>query len=315
LPAGYWEPLHNAGGEVRQFNPINLNRLWIRNHRKLLVCDRRVAFVGGFNIAPEYEGDGVKHGWCDVGLKLSGPLVAPLADSFDDLFERADFHHKHFMRLRRTGNKKRVGRANEQILLIGPGRGASPLKYALKADLAQAGRVQIMMAYFLPPRQFRRDLRRVARRGGQVQLILAGRTDVPLSKLATQSLYRRFLRGKIEINEYQPQILHAKLIIVDDVVYVGSSNLDPRSMHINYELMLRFESSALAAEAREIFAESMAQSRRVTAGEWLKANTFWNRLKRRWAHFLLTKIDPYLARRQWRALPKLRGFSGRKSAG
>jgi phosphatidylserine/phosphatidylglycerophosphate/cardiolipin synthase-like enzyme len=86
-------------------------------------------------------------------------------------------------------------------------------------------------------------------------------------------------------------------------------------MHINYELMLRFESSALAAEAREIFAESMAQSRRVTAGEWLKANTFWNRLKRRWAHFLLTKIDPYLARRQWRALPKLRGFSGRKSAG
>jgi len=304
LPGNYWQALHRAGGEVRQFNPLTLGRLWIRSHRKLLICDERVAFVGGFNIAPEYEGDGAHRGWFDVGLRLGGPLVAPLAGSFADQFERADFRHQRFSRLRRTGAKKAVVQAREQLLLSGPGRGSSPLKHALKLDLARAGRVQIMMAYFLPPASLRRDLVRVARRGGQVQLILAGPTDVLLSKFATQSLYRRLLRGRVEIYEYQPQILHAKLIILDDTVYVGSSNLDPRSLHINYELMLRLENPELAAGARQIFADCLARSRRMTAVEWRRSHTFWGRLKRRWACFLLTKIDPYLARRQWRSLPK-----------
>ncbi len=71
----FWEPLQRAGGEVRVFNPMALRRVTIRNHRKLLVCDERMAFVGGFNISPEYEGDGITDGWCDVGLKIEGPLV------------------------------------------------------------------------------------------------------------------------------------------------------------------------------------------------------------------------------------------------
>jgi phosphatidylserine/phosphatidylglycerophosphate/cardiolipin synthase-like enzyme len=83
LPAHFWDSLRSAGGEVRQFNPVTLKRLIIRNHRKLLVCDGRVAFVGGFNIATEYEGDGVKSGWCDVGLKIEGALVAQLELSFE----------------------------------------------------------------------------------------------------------------------------------------------------------------------------------------------------------------------------------------
>jgi cardiolipin synthase len=68
LPATFWDPFTTAGGEMRIFNPIALHRMSIRDHRKLLVCDEEIAFVGGFNIAPEYEGDGVKCGWCDVGI-------------------------------------------------------------------------------------------------------------------------------------------------------------------------------------------------------------------------------------------------------
>jgi cardiolipin synthase len=206
LPGSFWEPLRNAGGEVRQFNPIALKRFWIRNHRKLLVCDERVAFVGGFNVAPEYEGDGVKCGWCDVGLKLEGRLAPQLAVSFDEMFARADFRHKHFVRLRKLGAKKIVALPTEQILFSGPGRGRSPIKRALRKDLARAKQVQIIVAYFLPTRRIRRDLMRVARRGGRVQLILAGKSDVFLSMLAAQSLYRRFLSGNVEIHEYQPQI-------------------------------------------------------------------------------------------------------------
>src|SRR6476659_9685141 len=171
LPTAFWDPLRNAGGEVRVFNPISLNRMSIRNHRKLLVCDQRVAFVGGFNIAPEYEGDGVRCGWCDVGMKIEGALAARLAVSFEDMFARADFRHKPFMRLRRFTAKKSVSWPTEQILFSGPGRGRSPLKSALQEDLATARNVKMVIAYFLPTWRLRRDLGRVSQQGGKVQLI------------------------------------------------------------------------------------------------------------------------------------------------
>jgi cardiolipin synthase A/B len=302
LPGNFWEPLHSAGGEARVFNPLALNRFGIRNHRKLLVCDERIAFIGGFNIAPEYEGDGIERGWCDLGLKLEGPLARPLAVSFEEMFARADFRHKRFIRLRRFSARNPATGSTEQILFSGPGRGPSPIRHSLHLDLAQARDVRIIVAYFLPTRQLRRDLVRVVRRGGKVQLILAGKSDVPLSQLAGRSLYRRLLKGGIEIYEYEPQILHAKLVIVDDAVYVGSSNLDQRSLQINYELMIRFQRSDIADQARGLFADNLKLCQQVTRKSWRESRTFWRRLKQRWAYFLLVRIDPYIARQQWRAL-------------
>jgi cardiolipin synthase len=303
LASAFWEPLLAAGGEVRQFNPLTLDRWGIRNHRKLLVCDGRVGFIGGFNIASQYDGDGVTSGWFDLGLKITGPLAAQLAASFEQMVARAEFQHKRFIRLRKTTAKKTVQTPAEQLLLSGPGRGRSPIKRALRGDLARAADVQIMAAYFLPTWRLRRDLGRIMRHGGTVQLILPGKSDVRVSQLAGQSLYRRFLKAGAQIHEYQPQVLHAKLIIADDVVYVGSANLDPRSLDINYELLVRFQNQDMAAEARAIFAESLKHCRLVTREEWRKSRTIWGRLKQRWAYWLLVRIDPYVARRQWQDLP------------
>jgi cardiolipin synthase len=107
----------------------------------------------------------------------------------------------------------------------------------------------------------------------------------------------------VEIFEYQPQILHAKLVIIDDVVYVGSANLDQRSLLINYEVMIRFHSREIADQAREVFAHNLKNSERVTRESWRKARTFWQRMEQRFAYFVLVRLDPYFARRQWRALP------------
>ena len=115
LPGDFWEPLRAVGGEVRCFNSAALMRLSFRNHRKLLVCDKQVAFVGGFNIAHEYEGDGVHAGWRDLGLKLEGPLAAQLAVSFEEMFARAEFRHKRFTRLRRFPVDKSAIWPSEQI--------------------------------------------------------------------------------------------------------------------------------------------------------------------------------------------------------
>jgi cardiolipin synthase len=303
LAAAFWQPLRAAGGEVRQFNPLALDRLGIRNHRKVLVCDERIAYVGGFNISSDYDGDGVTSGWCDLGLKVGGHLPEQLAATFEEMFARADFQHKRFIRLRRSTARKMVLTPHEQLLLSGPGRGPSPVKRALRGDLIRASNVQIMVAYFLPTWRIRRDLTRIARRGGTVQLILPGKSDVLVSQLAGQSLYRRFLKAGVQIHEYQPQVLHAKLIIADDVVYVGSANLDPRSLDINYELMIRFDHPDMAAQARVIFADRLAHCRQITREEWRKSRTIWRRLKQRWAYWLLVRIDPYIARRQWQELP------------
>lgn len=302
LPANYFEALTTIGGEVRWFNPITLKRFGIRNHRKLLVCDEQVAFVGGFNIASEYDGDGVTHGWCDIGIQIERSLTAQLAASFNEMFALADFRYKRFMRLRRFTAKKIVAAANELLLLSGPGRGPSPIHRALRRDLARARTVQVMMAYFLPTWRLRRALMRVARRGGKVQLILAGKSDVFLSQLAGRSLYRRLLRAGIEIYEYQPQILHAKLIIINGAVYVGSANLDPRSLYINYELMLRFQDKKITAGAQAVFAKNLKLCERIEQTAWRKSRTVWRRLKQRWAYFLLARVDPYVALRQLRTL-------------
>ena len=299
----FWQPLRKAGGEMRWFNPLTLRRFNIRNHRKLLICDQQVGFIGGFNIAPEWEGDGVTRGWRDLGLQINGPLAQELSASFDEMFARADFKHKRFIRLRKRPVKHPISDQAADLLLSGPGRGRSPIKMALRRDLAQARTVQIVAAYFLPPRRLRRALMHVARRGGRVQLVLPGKSDVPLIRLAAHSLYQRLLRAGVEIYEYQPQILHTKLVIVDAVVYAGSSNLDTRSLNINYELLVRLNGERLLAEARDIFSEHLSRSRQVHRMIWRKSRTLWNKLRERLAFLFFARFDPYVAWRQWKAMP------------
>lgn len=296
LSASFWKPLTDLEGKFRWFNPIKFGSIPYRNHRKLIVCDDKIAFVGGFNIAPEYEGDGVTTGWRDLGMRIEGPLAAELGESFDQSFARADFEHLPLVRLRKSTSRATISAESWRLLLSGPGRGYNFLKKTLATDLGNAQTVRIVCAYFLPTWRLRHEMESVTRRGGRVQLILAGKSDVRLSQLATQKLYRRLLKRGIEIYEYQPQVLHAKLFLIDEQVYVGSSNLDARSLNINYELMVRLTDPAAVAEAREIFDEILAHSQRIDAATWARSRSFWTKLREEWAYFLLGRVDPWWAR-------------------
>jgi cardiolipin synthase A/B len=302
LPGNFFNPLVAAGAEVRRFNPLHLWRFGVRDHRKLLICDESTIFIGGFNIADEYDGDGVTQGWCDLGLRIENPTLAgELAASFEKLFALADFHRKPLLRLR-AFKRKRKSKTIGKFLSIHPGRGASSFQAALYHDLARARDVRIVSAYFLPTRRVRRDLMRVARRGGRVQLLLAGKSDVPVSQMAARSLYSRLLKAGVEIYEYQPQILHAKMVLTDGIIYIGSSNLDVRSLNLNYELMLRFEDKKAATEAQEIFESALKHSRKIELHQWRITQTFWSRWKNHWSHFLVARIDPFVALRQFRTM-------------
>lgn len=302
LPDSFWEPLRQAGGEARWFNPLSLGRWGFRDHRKLLICDESIAFVGGFNVAPEYTGNGVQEGWCDHGVKVTGAPAADLAEAFDAMFARADFRHPRLVRLRRSQARHHLAHPDCEILLSGPGRGRNPIKRWLHQDLKNAREVRLISAYFLPTWRIRRELGRVVRRGGRVQILLGAKSDVPVAQFAARSLYGRLLRAGIEIYEYQPQILHAKLIILDGVAYIGSANLDNRSLHINYELMLRLTTPTAVTGARALFEQDLAHAQRLELRAWKRSTSFWEKLKQRWAYFLLARVDPLIARRQLRYL-------------
>lgn len=301
LPSDYWAGVVAAGGACRVFNPLDLGRIAFRDHRKLLVCDDRAAFVSGFNISRHETGDGITRGWRDVGLKLNGPVVGDLAASFDRMFAMAEFKHRRLPRLRLPvrGRQHPSPRLSSPTLLNGgPGRAVNPIKRTLLRDLQQARSIHIISAYFLPTRRVLRALMHAARRGRQVTLITAGLTDVPLARYAGRSLYSRLLRAGVRIYEYEAQILHTKLIVAGDVVYVGSANLDIRSLTINYELLVRIESREQAEEAERIFGRHLPHCRPIRRAAWRASRGWWERILERMAHLLLARVDALFARRQ-----------------
>src|SRR5688500_3913756 len=279
LPEKFWDPFIQAGGQFKWFNPLKLKRLGFRNHRKVLVVDDTIAFVGGFNVAPEYQGDGVTKGWHDLGLQVPPSLARELAATFDVMFALADYRHRRLARYRRSSVAKLAETPDGQLLTNAPGRGPYVMKGTLLRDIHHARNVDIISAYFLPPRQMRRAMMRASRQGRTVRLVLAGKSDVKLSQLASRYLYKSLLRAGVQIYEYQPQILHTKLYLFDDVFYVGSANMDKRSLLVNYELLVRVKNEELAEYGRAIFQNTLAHCARITPAEWRASHTIWSRFK------------------------------------
>jgi len=299
LPASFFAPLLAAGGAVRFFNPLRFSRFGVRDHRKLLVCDRQTAFIGGANLAHEYDGDGITRGWLDLMLKIDDAEIAVrLAAEFERMYSAADFAHGSLPRLRAFRHRRQTTGDDPKIFAIKPGRGTDAYQRALHRDLAHARSADFIAPYFLPTRRLRKLLGKILRRGGRVRLLLPARCDVPLARAAAMIYYHRLLRRGVEIYEYQPQILHAKLCRVDDKVFAGSSNLDVRSFKLNYELMLRFTDHATVTGAKDIFTAALAHSTRIELETFRQSQTFWQRVKNYWAHFLIARIDPLVALRQ-----------------
>ena len=317
LSEKFWDSFIEAGGEFKWFNPIKLKRLGFRNHRKSLIIDDKIGFVGGFNVAPEYQGDGVTRGWHDLGLQVPEHIARELAASFDVMFSLAEYRHRRLARYRRSAVVKAVETPAGELLTNGPGRGPYLMNAALLRDVNQARTIDIISAYFLPPRQLRRALMRASRQGRPVRLILAGKSDVRLSLLASRYLYRGLLRAGVQIYEYQPQILHTKLYLFDDIFYVGSANMDKRSLLVNYELLVRVKNPELAEYGRAFFDSTLRHCVRIEWAAWRASRTFWSRINEQWAYFVLSKVDPYLTQLQLKVLHRemlARGTAGEGGA-
>jgi cardiolipin synthase A/B len=301
LPANYFAPLLAAGGQVRWFNPQRLLRINFRNHRKSLRVDGE-AVIGGLNIADVYDGDGLTSGWRDFAVRVDGRVVDTLAASFVRMWALSPFGRGDFREFWRTGPRlDATAPGQTQLLLSGPGCPTAELRRQLLLDLRAARRVQAWAAYLLPSRRIGAAIRAAARRG-EVDIMLGARTDVPLSRWASERLFTRFLRARVGMHCYRPEVVHAKALVLDDVVYVGSSNLDVRSLLINYEMLLRIPSAALAARLRAEFETDRRHADTLDLLRWRRGRRWWHALRSYFAYQLLARLDPYLAARSLRSL-------------
>ena len=238
--------LRNGGCQVSLFNPLRallVGRLR-RNHRKLLLVDDAVAYVGGINIGDEYAG-GDRPGWADLALEVRGPAVGRLRDAL-------------------LGLKRPHGPPGAvRIFLSGLGGGRKLLKRYLRALRAATDHALIAHAYFLPNRRVVRSLRSAARRGVRVVLLLAGQSDVPFAHAATMRLYRKFLEVGVEVYEWNRSVFHAKAAAVDGRIFlVGSFNLDPLSL-ANLEALVEVRDPPTVSEGERWIESRIAQAVRV----------------------------------------------------
>jgi cardiolipin synthase len=255
----FFAPLTQAGGQFLVFGTkFNLGYL-VRNHQKILVADERDAVIGGFNITDNYFGRAGDASWEDFGVILSGPKASILSAYLSELVELAEDGGIKYLKLRKLIRRWKHGDGALQLLIGGPTNRISPWALCLKHDLERAKHLQIVAAYFSPSQSILRRIAKVTRNGGS-KLVFAGKTDNKATIGAARFLYTYLLKRGAQIYEYQARPLHMKLLVIGNASYIGSSNLDVRSIFINIEIMLRIEDESFADYMRSIIGDMIENS-------------------------------------------------------
>lgn len=265
-----FQPLREAGGEVVQFGPPTPWRrvwsLWRRDHRKILVVDDVVAFIGGINISDEYAPPSWGGGaWHDAHARFEGPAARELTKLFDRQWRQATGEQWSG----RLGPPVQRGERVIQILESLLTRRYSVRRAYLHAIRSATSTIRICNAYCIPDRGFRRALRNACARGVKVQLIFAGKTDVRAVHFASRRLYSRLLRWGVEIYEWTDRVLHAKTAVIDgEWCTIGSYNIDTRSLLYNYEANIACVDRDMGAQMDAAFERDLAKCVRIEPHTW-----------------------------------------------
>ncbi len=232
-------------------------RALVRNHQKMLIIDGNAdggtALIGGFNMTDYYFGRKGKESWADMGMVMAGPAVADLVEYFDDFVGIAHDGKARLRDVRKLLRRHAATTGAVRWVYGGPVRRLSPWSLNLKRDLEDAKRADIVAAYFSPGRGILKRMGLVSKNGGIMRLMLAGLSDNGTTINASRLTYKYLVKRRAEVFEYQKCALHMKMLVIDDACYVGSANMDPRSLYLNLEIMLRVESPELAAHLRTLF--------------------------------------------------------------
>ena len=295
-PDGLFAPLRAAGGSVTFFSRRWRSTYLIRNHQKLIIIDEYIAVTGGFNIADDYLSSPRSDCWFDIGMIIKGPTVVREARWFAEVHDYTVHDDGKVLMLRRLIREWPIEDGAVAWLVGGPTQRLSPWARAVRADLAGARQLDMAMAYFSPGQGMLRRLGRVAQRG-RARFVMAAKSDNPATIGASRLLYGYLLRKTADVWEYQPCKLHMKLIVIDDVVYIGSANFDVRSLFVNVEVMVRIADAAFAQKMRN-FLDQLRLDCEVITPESHKARGNWlTRLRWTLAWFVVGVVDYTVSRK------------------
>ncbi|MFQ4145742.1 phosphatidylserine/phosphatidylglycerophosphate/cardiolipin synthase family protein [Chlorogloeopsis sp. ULAP02] len=274
IPNEYWQRLRQAGIEVRLFRnfdwraPLEYNS---RTHRKLLLIDGERVFIGGAGVSDSWDGDpeiGDRAPWLEFEVSYSGPIVSILEGNFIQNWAYAggtvDLAQQVVQALPEEETKLYV--TNDTSTLS-----ESTIRMLFQVSfLAARQRIWIGSPYFVPDSNTRNVLIQAKNKGVDVRILTMGqKNDKPIVRFASRELYGELLAAGIQVCEYQPSMMHAKLALIDDDwVSTGSANFDPRSYHHNDELNVSTRNPQLISKIGSLFEQAQAESQCLSQQEW-----------------------------------------------
>lgn len=306
--------LAQAGIRLRFFNPLHWRKLshnLVRNHRKLLLIDGQLAFVGGFGWSDEFlpyawhphPQDADKVAWKEVAVQVQGPSVHQWLNLFVHTWQQGQVESTSSVAIPEDFSLALFTRAPHQQasasllhlgrVVCGQGLLLQGVKRSLLYRILRAReRIWIATPYFAPSWRLRRYLRLAARRGVDVRLLLAGpKHDHPAVRYAGQRFYLRLLLAGVRIFEYQPRFTHAKVCLCDTWVSIGSCNFDSWSLHWNLEANQEVLSAEFAQELSQWFARAWPETQEIKLETWRK-RSWYPRVRQWW----WGRVDTWLTR-------------------
>lgn len=275
LPRGYNNKLREGGVHIRAFATRSglFNRFQVnfRNHRKIVVVDGVVGFVGGHNVGDEYLGGDPKLSpWRDTHVKVAGPVIACLQESFAEDWFWASRQLPPLM-LPDTYDDQGV---LCQVLATGPADAQETCSlFFVEAIHAANERVWITTPYFIPDEAVSAALRLAVLRGVDVRILLPSRPDHKVVYAASSLFAFQAVKAGVRMFRYTPGFLHQKVVLVDgEISAIGSANMDNRSFRLNFEIMLLTVDSAFATQVEAMLEADFALSREITVEDSRKTN-------------------------------------------
>lgn len=288
LPRDYLDFLTSAGCQVSGFRTKRRRqrrfRINFRNHRKIVVCDGRAAFVGGHNVGDEYLGQHPTLGcWRDTHCAVRGPAVQCVQLAFleDWYWATKAVPDLEWTPLAATDQDARV-----LVVPSGPADllETAPLMYTHLCNSAHR-RLWLATPYFVPDEQVLAAIQLAALRGVDVRVIVPDRLDSALVRWSTLSFEDEVLAAGARIYRWTPGFMHHKIALCDDVAVVSTANLDNRSFRINFEVSVVIADATFAGEVERMLVADLEQARAVARGEFA-ARPYGERLLARLARLL-----------------------------
>jgi cardiolipin synthase len=278
LPKAYIRELGEAGVTIRPFFSTKgfWNRFQInfRNHRKTVIVDGRVAFVGGLNVGDEYMGRNPKIGpWRDTHVRIQGPAVHAVQVSFME-----DWHWATHESPPLDWTARPVSTSNQTALILPTGPAdeleTCGLFFVHMINLARK-RLWIASPYFVPDAHVTSALQLASLRGVDVRIMLPEHPDHLLVYLSSFSFLEETEKADVKIYRYQPGFMHHKVILVDDTLAaVGTANLDNRSFRLNFEITALVDDPEFASEVAEMLTRDFERCK-LARSEDLLHRSFW----------------------------------------